>query len=364
MSRSTRSLVALVCCCCWFTVVASGWAAPPATEPGSSNEQQAILKQLSPLMRELDRAAQMNELSNQSIKEKAPDLIAKAHKAIELAGQLAAIDPAAENFSQHVTRRFTAELAALGDKQTQLQIEKDSTSSDSHTAALAKAMQLHSRWLTTDADSPDRVKILDDAEEQARSDQSNDALADTLSDMRSGKAKTEHRERMDAIVKENLPGTKVAAAIRDNEEAAHRLASLEGQPIAISGLSLDGQNFSTEQWKGKVVLVDFWATWCGPCLQELPRVKQAYADFHAKGLEVLGVSCDEKGRDLGEFLKKNPDMPWPQLFDPKRPGWHELAKVYGVRGIPTMFLIDKQGIVRSVKAREDFEEQIPKLLDE
>src|SRR4051812_3650893 len=112
--RTHRSLIAFVCC--WFTVVPSGWAVAPATEP-SADEQQAILKQLSPLMRELDRAAQMNELSTNSIKEKAPDLIAKAHKAVELAKQLAAIDPAAENFAQHVTRRFTAELAALGDKQ-------------------------------------------------------------------------------------------------------------------------------------------------------------------------------------------------------------------------------------------------------
>jgi thiol-disulfide isomerase/thioredoxin len=338
-------------------VVATGWAAAPATEP-SADEQQAILRQLSPLMRELDRAAQMNELSQDSIKAKAADLIAKGQKAIELANQLAALDPAAENFAQHVARRFTAELAALGDTQTQQHIEKDTRSPDRDVAARAKAMQLHARWLKSDADSPERVKILDDAEALAKTDQANDALADTLSDMRSGRAKTEQRERMDSIVKENLPGTKVAARIREDEEATHRLASLEGQPIAITGLSLDGQNFSTEQWKGKVVLVDFWATWCGPCLQELPRVKKAYAEWHDKGLEVLGVSCDEKGKDLSEFLKKNPDMPWPQLFDP------ELAKVYGVRGIPTMFLIDKQGIVRSVKAREDFEQQIPKLLDE
>src|SRR5438552_6174524 len=108
-----------------FTFAASGWAAPPTTGP-DFDEGQAILKQLSPLMRDLDRAAQANALSQDLIKEKGPELIEKARKAIELAQQLAAVQPSAENFAQHVTRRFTAEVAALGDVPTQMKIEKDS----------------------------------------------------------------------------------------------------------------------------------------------------------------------------------------------------------------------------------------------
>jgi hypothetical protein len=79
---------------------------------------------------------------------------------------------------------------------------------------------------------------------------------------------------------------------------------------------------------------------------------------------VLGVSCDQNGAALKGFLEKNPDMPWPQLFDEKTPGWHPLAKDFGIEGIPTMFLIDKKGVLRSVEARESFEEEIPKLLGE
>ena len=73
---------------------------------------------------------------------------------------------------------------------------------------------------------------------------------------------------------------------------------------------------------------------------------------------------DQNLEDLNMFLAKNPDMPWPQLFDATNPGWHSLANQYGVDSIPRMFLIDKTGVVRSVEARENFEELIPKLLAE
>ena len=123
----------------------------------------------------------------------------------------------------------------------------------------------------------------------------------------------------------------------------------------------------TKDWKGKVILVDFWATWCGPCIAELPKVKKIYKDYHDKGLEILGVSCDSEAGELKGFIAKNPDMPWPQLFDAQQNpklNWHPLAKEYGINGIPTMFLIDKKGVVRTVEARQEFEELIPKMLQE
>jgi thiol-disulfide isomerase/thioredoxin len=146
--------------------------------------------------------------------------------------------------------------------------------------------------------------------------------------------------------------------------ADHLMHSSVGKPFVLAGPGVDGRPFSTERWKGKVVLVDFWATWCGPCRAELPRVKKAYADFHSRGLEVVGVSCDNNGSSLAQFLAENPDMPWPQLFDAAHPGWNALAVQNNVEGIPTMFLIDKQGVLRSVEARKDFEERIPELLNE
>ncbi len=99
-------------------------------------------------------------------------------------------------------------------------------------------------------------------------------------------------------------------------------------------------------------------------MAELPRVKTIYKKYHEQGLEIVGVSCDNAKADLDAQLKKDPEMSWTQLFDATTAGWHPLAKEYGINAIPTMFLIDRNGVLRTVKAREKYEEMIPQLLAE
>ena len=156
--------------------------------------------------------------------------------------------------------------------------------------------------------------------------------------------------------------TQVGGQIRGQR----KLEASVGKPFELSGTKLDGGAFGTKDWKGKVVLVDFWATWCPPCIEFLPKIKRAYIDYHAKGLEIVGVSSDGDLQALKDFLARNKDMPWPQLVNSKanpEDPLHPLARQFGLR-LPSMFLIDRKGVLREVDAERDLDGLITKLLAE
>ena len=148
------------------------------------------------------------------------------------------------------------------------------------------------------------------------------------------------------------------------EDARSMLKRFErlGRPLGFKFTALDGRNVDLEGMRGKVVLIDCWATWCPPCLREMPHVKAAYDRFHSKGFEVVAISSDDDREALEKFVKEN-RIPWPQYFDGKGE-LNQFARQFDVGGIPTMWLVDRKGVLRDLNAVKNLTGKIEKLLNE
>jgi len=166
----------------------------------------------------------------------------------------------------------------------------------------------------------------------------------------------------------------IASSLRDIvEHDLHGPAALkyQHQPNKIGRLfnvtvpTLGGKPLSIPSWKGKVVLVDFWATWCPGCRDLLPTLVKLYQDNHAKGFEVVGISNDYALADLKQYLAQNKDIVWPQSFSPAGPNkFHTLFYQCSIEGVPTSYLIDRNGILRDIQFCFPDDTKVKQLLDE
>jgi len=144
----------------------------------------------------------------------------------------------------------------------------------------------------------------------------------------------------------------VQANLSSLEGVARRI-NLPGQEMELSGSLLDGTELDWSSYRGKVVLVDFWATWCGPCRAEVPNVLKLYHAYHDKGFEVLGISLDNAAEDAKSYIEQA-ELPWATLFSNQEDeqSWnHPMARFYGISGIPRAILVDRDGKVVSMNAR-------------
>jgi thiol-disulfide isomerase/thioredoxin len=140
------------------------------------------------------------------------------------------------------------------------------------------------------------------------------------------------------------------------------LAARVGQLFDLKFKAVDGREVDLEKLVGKVVMIDFWATWCGPCLAEMPHIKQVYDELHGKGFEIVAISFDGEKSKLESYVRKE-RIPWPQYFDGKM--WDsEIGKNFALRNLPTVALVDKKGVLRFANARNDFAAKVKELLAE
>lgn len=162
---------------------------------------------------------------------------------------------------------------------------------------------------------------------------------------------------LDPEVKNSRLGKSVAAEIARMEQSS----KTSGEAIDFQQKDPQGKLVKLSSFRGKYVLIDFWASWCGPCRMENPNVVAAYHQFKDKNFTILGVSLDKSRGDWLEAIQQD-GLVWTQVSDLK--GWgNEVAQLYGVRGIPQNFLIDPQGrIIASNLRGKALEQKLATIL--
>jgi thiol-disulfide isomerase/thioredoxin len=163
--------------------------------------------------------------------------------------------------------------------------------------------------------------------------------------------------------------------LRDYPESTHakligtqkRQREALGKPFELQFTdAVSGAEVSITTLRGKIVVVSFWATWCGPCVAEMPRMKELYAQYHERGVEFIGVSLDvpeEEGglARLKQFVQKN-QIPWPQYYQ-GGVGENTFSATWGVNEIPAVFVIDADGKLASAEAKDKLGQLIPAMLE-
>ena len=171
-------------------------------------------------------------------------------------------------------------------------------------------------------------------------------------------------------IKRDFPGTEPARQadkiITVVDQGAEKIKIRDtltvGKPFpGFEEKDLAGKPLSPANYKGKVLLIDFWATWCMPCMAELPNVRKIYENYHTQGFEIIGISLDEEQSKVTSFVERQ-KLAWPQYCDGA--GWgNKLAAQYGVDSIPATYLLDREGNIIAKDLRGDaLEEAVAKAL--
>ena len=355
--------------------MAGGMSDSPATQPGG-RAYPAIEADLAQVSQQI--SAQMTGpdslLTAEGRKGNAEAVVPLLKKMDSLMAEAAPVVPP-EDLPSLKSQQYStkAMLVAYGDQETKQSLEGEGTPA-------AKGAMLLGRFVGAE-DASAKQSVVDDLSKLADAEPQDPAVLESTVQMLQLAQDPEVMSSLKTVVSDKLQGPMAEQlqkqmAAQDAQMAEQEKAAMAfkenflNKPLTVESQTLEGKSFTTDDLKGKVVMVDFWATWCGPCIASLPDLKAEYKKYHDQGLEVVGVSLDQSAEPLKAFLSKNPDMTWTQLFTVGDPdATQKISTGLGIEGIPTVFLLDRNGVVRDLAVGtgpelDKLRDMVPELLKE
>jgi len=281
-------------------------------------------------------------------------------KKAELIDELRKVDPKNEKLVKLLPARWTA-LAQTGPTDALLAEIDDVIANTKNEALKAEGLYIKAR-LAMMKDRAHPEAALPAIEAFAKAAPKDRRAPSLLYSMASSIGDESRKIAIEDRILKDFGDTQYADMIK----GARRQREQVGKPFALEFTdAIKETPVSMKGLKGKVVVIDFWATWCGPCVAEMPTMKRLYAEYKDQGVEFIGVSLDQPkeqgGLDkLKEFVKAQ-EITWPQYYQGQ--GWNsEFSKGWGINAIPCVFIVDADGNLASVEARGKLESMIPELL--